>query len=384
MGYKLPLAQLKELLRLVLQDANGGQPAVGNDILREIAAEGWAHSWRVEDLLLMTDRRLNGYQTSLDLAVLGRSLGLPLRSACVRPASRSSSVSLSDAWEAIDAAALFIVLEMLSFAIDPAPLVAALRPRISKKGYISSAALDLLWYEKRKGKGSITFEREDTRGSLRGYEDHALRAGYKLVVLADREGEPVSLTFKGPKYRKPREPIETVCKQCGVTWYRGDPDSSASHRRTHRQRMAVLDPEPNELVLAEMARGIFTEHVDWRSPEWRHREMSTRASAFRREEGYDFTQWDMPERDPEAHGFMFTNDDGRIVGVCAFRLRQGTAGEKRWGLQFVWVAPPYRRQGVLRTRWQGFRERFGAFEIEGPVSEAMMAFAHALGDAELL
>jgi len=384
MGYKIPLPQLKELYRIVLEDGPELNPGAGVRMMQEIARQGWAHSWLVEDLLMISDRRLSSYKTSIDLVELSRPLKLPLRDICVRPGARSSNASLNEAWEAVDAAALFIVLEMLSFAIDPTPIVAAVRSSIPKKGYISNAALDVLWYEKRKGKGRITFEREDTIGPLSGHKQHVLRGGYKLIAMLDLEGEPVTLTFTGPRFREAREPVQTKCVECGITWYRGDPDSSADHRKTHGKRMAVLAPQPSERVLAEMAAGDFSEHVDWMSPEWRHREMTTRASAFKREEGYDFTQWDMPETDPDAHGFMFTNPDGTIVGACAFRLRKDVSGADRWGLQFVWVAPPHRRSGVLRSRWPALRERFGDFDIEAPVSDAMTAFATSMGDGHLL
>ncbi len=33
-----------------------------------------------------------------------------------------------------------------------------------------------------------------------------------------------------------------------------------------------------------------------------------------------------------------------------------------------------RRKGIVGQRWQGFIERFGDFEIEAPVSEAMQSF----------
>ena len=50
----------------------------------------------------------------------------------------------------------------------------------------------------------------------------------------------------------------------------------------------------------------------------------------------------------------------------------------------IWVCPKYRRHGVLTERWGYFKERFGNFHIEGPVSSSMEGFAVKNGDIELL
>lgn len=384
MGYKLAAEELKQLhAAMVAPDRAVASPAADR-LMRQIAIEGWAQTWIVEDLVMMTDRRFEGPHGRVDLRRVSRALGLPLQSVCLRPGARSNCVSLSEAWSALDAAGLFVALEMLGFAIDPSPLVAALAPTLPKKGYVSGSALDVLWYTRRRGKSRITFQREDASGPLRGHEDHLLRGGYRLTTLVGLDGEPVSLTVTGPRYRRQADPVETRCPRCGLTWWRGDPDSSASHRREHRKRMAILDPEPHERVREEAAGSAFDEHVDQWSPEWRHREMYRRAVAFRREEGYDFVQWSVPETDPDTHGFLFADEEGRIVGACAFRMRDFEAGFRRWCLQWIWVAPEHRRRGVLRSRWEGLRQRFGDFWVEPPVSDAMRAFLGSMGDKRLL
>ena len=106
-----------------------------------------------------------------------------------------------------------------------------------------------------------------------------------------------------------------------------------------------------------------------------HKHMVQRARRFKRELGYDFVQWGYPERDPRARGFLFNDDtgtfgNGAVVGACAFRWR-GT----EWGLQFIWITPKARRKGVLSRRWGRFREQFGEFVIEPPLSASMEAFA---------
>lgn len=182
----------------------------------------------------------------------------------------------------------------------------------------------------------------------------------------------------------PRLALAVTCDQCGIEWTRGDPDSSASHRRQHKHRMKYLDPQPVARVLEERSADIWSEEVTAASPLWRHDEMYNRAYAFKREQRYDFVQWDNPERDHAAKGYLFADADGRIIGCCAFRFREYTNHQPGWALQFVWVAPPYRRSGVLAERWPAFRDRFGDFLVEGPVSTPMQAFLRRVGDERLM
>ena len=45
-----------------------------------------------------------------------------------------------------------------------------------------------------------------------------------------------------------------------------------------------------------------------------------------------------------------------------------------WHLSCVWIAPAYRRKGVLSKRWPWFVLQYGWFTVEHPLSEAMEAF----------
>ena len=137
----------------------------------------------------------------------------------------------------------------------------------------------------------------------------------------------------------------------------------------------VDEPKPDEKFLDLLASAEDPELVRIGSPFWMHRRMFDIARRFKREFGYDFIQWGKPDRDPKAHGFLFNDDtgtfgNGAIIGGCAFRWR-----DDHWGLQFIWIAPKARRKGVLSRRWERFREQFGEFEIEPPLSEAMKTFA---------
>lgn len=95
------------------------------------------------------------------------------------------------------------------------------------------------------------------------------------------------------------------------------------------------------------------------SPRWKHKEMYERALLFKRMFRYDFVQWKSREgdNDPDVHGYLFTHDDGTIVGACSFRYRKYSTN-MIWVLDWVWISPKYRRTGELSKRWEYFKKTF--------------------------
>lgn len=355
----------------------------GERRLTRFADEGWVLVHQAEDYFYDVDARVMNLRGRADLEELGRAFEVPVQQVTYRPSALSRTASVFTAWSALDFASLLVGLQSLGFAVDPLPLIEALRPTLPKSGIVPRAALDVIWYKAQAHKSIVTLD-ADTRPPLHDIKQHRLANGYRLEAWVSEAGAPSRLEIKGPKHRAYKQPVSTVCAECGETWMRGDPESSAMHRREHKRRMSYLDPQPDRRVLKEMAAGAFDEHVDRWSPAWRQEAMYLRAFAFKREEHYDFIQWSTSEDDLNAHGFLFADPEGRIVGACAFRLRCRDGRAHRWGLQWVWVSPDHRRSGVLRSRWRGLRERFGDFDVEWPVSDAMKAFVAAVGDDHLL
>ena len=68
-----------------------------------------------------------------------------------------------------------------------------------------------------------------------------------------------------------------------------------------------------------------------------------------------------------------------VVGACCFREREWIDA-KAWALQWVWLHPYARRQGVLASAWPHFRRRYGDFHVEGPLSPAMKGFLARMGE----
>jgi hypothetical protein len=69
-----------------------------------------------------------------------------------------------------------------------------------------------------------------------------------------------------------------------------------------------------------------------------------------------------------------------MVGACCFRWREWQDAPDGWALQWAWFHPWHRRRGLLSRSWPAFRQEFGAFLVEPPLSEAMAVFLAARGE----
>lgn len=123
-----------------------------------------------------------------------------------------------------------------------------------------------------------------------------------------------------------------------------------------------------------------TYRVTVSSPSSHRRAVWKNARFFRREMGYDFTQYEYEGRETDAThvAFLWPHREAigfdkswnvPCVGACCFRVR-----ESGWGLQWVYFHPFYRRRGLLSESWPGFVREFGAFDVERPISEHMKRF----------
>lgn len=354
-------------------------------ILDEVADDGWMHGYQLDDLVHDSDPRILRPTPYLDLRALSEAMGYRWVSTYRRPNMRSNSAAGTQSLSAIDAAAFLLDLQTLGFAVDPWPLVDRLRPAITRKKRITDPELQIFWAPRTKDRRNLVLvsERDWYRGE---FKKGKLSSGHRYEAWLGPNDAVYRLEIKEPKYRVARAPVETICPDCGDTWYRGDPDSSAAHRREHKQRMHVLDPKPLADMLSARLTTNDPELVRSTSPKWKHFEMYERARAFRREEGYDFVQWNSHDGDddPHVHGFLMSDAEGRILGAISFRWREPEDEPAFWGLQWAWIAPKMRRCGILSYRWAVFRERFGDFVVESPVSKAMQDFLAKHGDTQLM
>lgn len=333
------------------------------------------------------DRRLYCYGAGDPDRLIGL-FGLRWQQVTFRPKSIARQVCFHDALSAGDLAFLLIKLEEMGFQVDPSPLVSRLLPSLKNASILNEQELAVLWYSKTQGRNypvqikAAEFEAEArTLAFADKLESWKTTTGYRVELLGDEEHGVIRLEVHAPRYSNRPAPIKTECPDCGITYYRGDPESSSDHRKEHRKRMNCLAPVPHAKFLVARGDENNPELVTSASPGWKHREMYIRAQAFRREFRYDFVQWQSSrgEDDPMVRGFLFGDEDGAIVGACAFRWRND-----RWGLQWVWLSPRHRRQGHLARRWQKLRETFGDFQVEAPVSPEMQRFLAKQGDSGLI
>ncbi|WP_143149271.1 hypothetical protein [Hyphomicrobium sp. CS1BSMeth3] len=352
-----------------------------------IARNGWASLEDIRDILYLTDARLDAIARDVPIRRWCECFDLRARTIFPRPKKSQAGVVGYDGVAAADVAALLIYLERLGYELEPLPLVERLMDVIRSNPYLTNAQLSVLWYERCRHKCEplVLYLADAARPKLAETRRLRTTTGYTIEVATSADGTPIWLSASAPKYRKRRVSTPETCLQCGYVWTRGDPDSSAAHRREHKKRLSYLDPQPVVELVAAVAAGENTISVDRTSPRWKHREIYRRALAFKREFGYDFVQWqsDKGDDDPGAAGVLFCNAQNVIVGACAFRLRE-YQGRSWRALQWIWLAPKYRRSGILTTRWFDLRRQFGDFRVEPPVSEAMQAFLKKMGDESLM
>jgi hypothetical protein len=277
-----------------------------------------------------------------------------------------------------------IQIERLGFCVDPTALVAVVLPAIQRLSLVTGTELAVRSFQAVRHKmDPLCLVCEEQRDTEINFERLVTSTGYKVEAMFGADGSPWMATVRAPRYRRQPKPVETRCPACGMKYMKGDPDSGAEHRLEHRLRIRSLMPPPNPRAAAAIAVG-WTGAVDASSPRWMQTEMYRRATAFKREFGYDFVQWHPNgEFGDDVRGVRFVDHSGAfglgaIVGACCFRVR-ARHGPPCWELDWIWLAPPARRRGILTLAWDGLVQRFGQFDLCPPVSDAMQAFVRKAG-----
>ncbi len=347
-----------------------------------MVATGWVSDSEFEDFLLLQDRRLDP-PIVVDLASLPQKLGIPRRAVFPRPERRNDDVTGYQKIATTDVAALCIWLERLGFCIDVSSLCSRIRPALEMRSHVTDEEISVLFYDKNRHRmNSVTVVAPHRRWRGMSTTKHKTEGGYRIAYTADDDGIAMSLTVRAPKFRKPKPTQRVECPDCGMTYVKGLRLDDREHRRSHRRWAATAEPKPRRQFILAIKRDFDAAWVDVDSPKWKRQAVYERARLFRREFGYDFTQWSV-ESDPEAIGFLFCDSEGRITGACAFRLKRST-GERPWRLDWIWLCPSARRVGQLSEQWDRFCQRFGVFDIEPPVSEAMKTFLRKRGAGNLI
>lgn len=111
---------------------------------------------------------------------------------------------------------------------------------------------------------------------------------------------------------------------------------------------------------------------------------------FRREFRYDFLPYTAREHiekgDNQIVAYLFFDDRDtalttmRPVGACSFWYAPEASC---WVLGWIWFHPLARRRGHLAAVWPIFRQQYGRFAVQRPLSDAMIAFLQRVDPAEI-
>lgn len=99
------------------------------------------------------------------------------------------------------------------------------------------------------------------------------------------------------------------------------------------------------------------------------------AEFFRREFNYDFVQFSEYDDDNYyAYLILPRCYVEEVIGAMCFRWREWEDAPPSWALQWVWLHPYFRNQGLLTSHWPDLKRKFGDFFVEGPLSSSMKGF----------
>ena len=351
----------------------GRLAASANSDAKKIARKRWIHAYEIEDFLSDFDDRLYG----LDFIKFSKSCGLGAEVIWSVPSRKSNSFSGSDMFGTADFCAVLILLERIGFDVDPTKVVEEILHDIQNLTEMTGSELSAWTWPKQRHKMCpvmLVLDDSDYRrhGAVRSL---TTSRGYKILASIGADGRVGLLECQAPKYRRRRDQVSVRCVACGLGYLKGDADDVANHRSVHRKRMKILDPAPDERFF-RVLNGASLYQVDALSPAWAPKAILERARFFRRELHFDFLQWDSGEENSErCLGFLLPFGS-RIAGACCFRRRQAT---DPWYLDWIWVAPKLRRQGVVASVWKELVLRFGDFDLGYPLSDGMISFLEKIG-----
>jgi hypothetical protein len=92
--------------------------------------------------------------------------------------------------------------------------------------------------------------------------------------------------------------------------------------------------------------------------------------------GYDFVQWG--ETGDDGHGYLVVDIQGRALGGVVVRWCLYKDCPPGWFLDWVWIAPTYRRQGLLKKLWETCDRQYPGILPRPPFSLAAAMFIQGI------
>lgn len=103
------------------------------------------------------------------------------------------------------------------------------------------------------------------------------------------------------------------------------------------------------------------------------------AGYFRSEFSYDFRQFALSDpEDDKTFAYLFLKRsfhyDELYCGAVCFRWLEYKDHPHKWAMQWIYLHPYDRSNGLLTTFFPFFIQKYGNFDIEPPLSKAMYGF----------
>ena len=175
-----------------------------------------------------------------------------------------------------------------------------------------------------------------------------------------------------------RSLLDDDCRVCGFSYVKELPEERRYHRSFHARMLSVFEPKPNKALAKRHAEFGHYVPVTSQSPTWMNRRLHWISRVLHRENNYDFIMW--PESGCDGQGFILTDSDGRALGGCAAQWCEWSDAPACWVLQWIWIAPPYRRQGLLRDTWSMLTAKYDGIIPDRPYSPEAARFFLSLGN----
>lgn len=379
MTTKISSETLTTLCEILVEKRNTSARSVGlTRFEREVLKDGVAKNTNLGDYLITTETRAFAGIEHIFEKLLA-PFGIAQQFAGRRPVDPDDDITLTQALTSVDATALIIGMERLGLQVDPSRLAHELSKTLEDRELLTSNELEIVLYDHYVGRRRTVLNA--AQGPIHPLwleTTHQDEAGYRFTMKWNGDAV-VWLEVLGPKYREPEPQECIVCEYCGHSYLTNNTQEDRIHKEVHIRKSQMIDPQPDERLAERLAAlGSARELVDQSSPLWMHGAVYDRALEFKREFRYDFVQWDgssTMRAGENWQGWLFAADDmGTIAGACGFMRRDGAVDGPEWSLQWIWLAPKYRRAGLLESRWPSFLEAYGDFDIERPLSPAMQAF----------
>jgi hypothetical protein len=160
---------------------------------------------------------------------------------------------------------------------------------------------------------------------------------------------------------------------CGLAYVRAADTDQNLHRTGHYQIISTFDPKPNA-ALKNRRNAVNNPFVPVTEP-WMHERLGRIMRVLTREIGYDFLNW----RYGSSGGYLVADADGRALG--GFAVIHG-GYDDRWKnqpfLDWIWIAPPYRRRGLMKQAWAMLSCRYPSIIAPPPYTEQSAPFFEPL------